>query len=96
MRDAPTPPQDVGAPRHPGRGGDGIDQNLIGAVAVEAEGTGDGRMTIKVTNQTKRRLKVVLPPGLVASGATGQFGGMGGMGGGMGGMGGGMGGMGMM
>jgi len=48
-------------------------------------------MTIKVTNQTNKRLKIVLPPSLIASGATGQFGG-GGMGGGGGGMGGGMGG----
>ncbi len=66
-----------------------------GAVSVDAEGTGDGRMTLKVTNQTNRKLKVVLPPGLVATGVSGQMGGMGGMGGGMGGMGGGgMGGMG--
>ncbi|MHC5540020.1 hypothetical protein ACYOEI_17515, partial [Singulisphaera rosea] len=56
-------------------------------LAVEAEGTGDGRMTLSLTNKTSRRLRVVLPPGLIASGATGQFGGMGGMGG----MGGGMG-----
>ena len=64
-------------------------------VSVQAEGTGDGRMTMSLTNRTKRKLRVVLPPGIVAQGATGQFGGMGGMGGGMGGMGGGMGGMGM-
>ncbi len=67
-------------------------------MSVETEGRGDGRMTISVTNRTKRQLRVVLPPGLIAQGATGQFGGMGGMGGGMGGMmggmGGGMGGMG--
>src|SRR4051794_12222868 len=72
-----------------------LDAARSGAVSVEAEATGAGRMTIRVTNQTNRRLKVVLPPGLVASGATGQMGGMGGFGGGgMGGMGGGMGGMG--
>ncbi|WP_406696570.1 hypothetical protein V5E97_36860 [Singulisphaera sp. Ch08] len=68
-----------------------------GDVSVDAEGSGDGRMTLSLTNKTKRKLRVVLPPGLIASGATGQFGGMGGMGGGMGGMGGmggGMGGMG--
>ncbi|WP_406697400.1 hypothetical protein V5E97_00940 [Singulisphaera sp. Ch08] len=63
-----------------------------GDVSVNAEGSGDGRMTLSLTNKTKRPLRVVLPPGLIASGATGQFGGMGGMGGG--GMGGGMGGMG--
>jgi hypothetical protein len=65
-----------------------------GQLGVRAEGTGDGRMTITVNNQTKRTLRVVLPAGLVATGASGQFGGMGGfgggMGGGMGGMGGGM------
>ncbi|MGB0070491.1 MAG: hypothetical protein WBQ11_20900 [Isosphaeraceae bacterium] len=74
-----------------------------GLVGVEASGRGDGRMTVSVTNNTKKQLRVVLPPGIIAQGATGQFGGMGGMGGmgggigGMGGMGGGMmGGMGGM
>ena len=61
---------------------------------MQAEGTGDGRISIAVTNKSDRQLNVVLPPGLVASGATGQFGG-GGFGGGGGGMGGGMGGGGM-
>jgi hypothetical protein len=77
-----------------------------GKLAASAEGTGDGKMILTLTNRTKTKLRVVLPPGLIASGATGQFGGgmgmmgggmgggMGGMGGGMGGMGGGMGGMG--
>jgi hypothetical protein len=70
-----------------------------GEISVHAEGIGDGRMTVSITNLSHRQLRVVLPPGLIASGATGQFGGMGGggmggMGGGMGGMGGGMGGMG--
>ena len=66
-----------------------------GLVSVRAEGIGDGRLTMSLTNRTRRRLRVVLPPGIVAQGATGQMGGMmGGMGGGMGGMGGGMGGMG--
>jgi hypothetical protein len=64
-----------------------------GDIAVEAQGLGDGRMTLSITNQTHRQLRVVLPPGLIASGATGQFGGMGGMGGMGGGMMGGMGGM---
>ena len=45
----------------------------------------DGRMTMTVTNRTRRQLRVVLPPGIIAQGATGQFGGMGGGGGGMGG-----------
>ena len=64
-----------------------------GRLSATAEGTGDGRMTLSLTNRTNQKLRVVLPPGLIASGATGQFGGMGmGMGGGMGMMGGGMGG----
>src|SRR4051794_39464892 len=72
-----------------------LDALHSGAVATDTEGTGDGNMAIRVVNQTNRKLRIILPPGLVASGATGQFGGMGGMGGGgMGGMGGGMGGMG--
>ena len=76
------------------------------ALKAEAEGTGDGSMVVAITNRSRKPLLVVLPPGLIAAGATGQFGGgfggmggMGGMGGGgMGGMvmgGGGMGGLGM-
>src|SRR5579883_1246928 len=84
---APTTDQDVSTL-------DLLDAVQKGFVAVKAEGTGDGRMTLSVTNRTKRALRVVLPPGIVAQSATGQFGGMGGMGGGMGGRGGGMGGMG--
>ncbi|WP_165066955.1 hypothetical protein [Paludisphaera rhizosphaerae] len=74
-----------------------LDAMRDGLVDVQAEGRGDGRMTVSVTNKSKRQLNVVLPPGLIAQGAAGQMGGMGGMGGGMGGMGGmggGMGGMG--
>jgi hypothetical protein len=54
-------------------------------VSVQAEGMGDGRMTMAVTNRTKRHLRVVLPIGTIAQGATGQFGGLGGLGGGFGG-----------
>jgi hypothetical protein len=84
------PPQTKDAPDTPAI-------NLLDAmrdhlVSVQAEGIGDGRMTMSLTNRTRKTLRVVLPPGIVAQGATGQFGGMGGMGGGMGGMGGGMGG----
>ena len=71
-----------------------LDAMRDGLVGVKAEGTGDGRMTLSLTNKSKRQLRIVLPPGIIAQGATGQFGGMGGMGGGgMGG--GGMGGGGM-
>jgi hypothetical protein len=74
---------------------DAMRENLV---SVQAEGIGDGRITMSVSNRTSRRLRVIMPPGIVAQSATGQFGGMGGgMGGmGMGGMGGGMGGMGGM
>jgi len=67
-----------------------------GQISAVARGKGDGQITLSLTNKTSTKLRVVLPPGLIVSGATGQFGGMGGMGGGMGGMGGGMGGMGGM
>ena len=44
-----------------------------GLVTVEAEGRGDGRMTMSITNNTRRQLRVVLPPGIIAQGATGQI-----------------------
>ena len=68
-----------------------------GELGVQAEGADGGAMTLAVTNRGRRPLRVVLPPGLIASGAAGQFGGGGFGGGGMGGGGmggGGMGGMG--
>src|SRR5262245_10556367 len=60
---------------------DGLRQ---GDLAARAEGSGDGRMVLSVTNRSSRSLRVVLPPGLIASGTTGQFGGggFGGLGGG--------------
>ena len=39
-----------------------------GSVSVQAEGRGDGRMTLSVTNNTRRQLRVVLPPGIIAQG----------------------------
>ena len=68
---------------------DGIDllkARQDGLISVQAKGRGDGRMTIAVTNRTRRPLRIVLSPGIIAQSATGQFGGMGGMGGGMGGV----------
>ena len=62
-----------------------LDAVRDGLVAVDAEGRADGRMTMTITNQTRRQLRVVLPPGIIAQGATGQFGGIGGGGGGLGG-----------
>ena len=38
-------------------------------------------MTMTITNKTRRQLRVVLPPGIIAQGVTGQFGGIGGGGG---------------
>ena len=71
-----------------------LDGLRSGTIEAKAVGTGDGRMNLTIRNKSGRRLRVVLPPGLIASGASGQFGGMGGGMGGMGGggMGGGMGG----
>src|SRR5262245_53784663 len=68
-----------------------LDAMRKGSVAVQAEGRSDGRITVSVTNRTRKPLRVVLPPGIIAQSATGQMGGMMGgmgMGGGMGGMGG--------
>jgi hypothetical protein len=59
-----------------------LDAVRDGLVAVDAEGRADGRMTMSITNKTRRQLRVVLPPGIIAQGATGQFGGIGGGGGG--------------
>ena len=56
-----------------------------GTRASRAEGTADGRVLITVTNKSKHPLNVVLPPGLIATGATGQFGAGGGGGGAIGG-----------
>ena len=53
-----------------------------GQLAVAAEGMGDGRIAVSVTNKTGHKVRVVLPPGLVAVGVSGQFGGAGGFGGG--------------
>jgi hypothetical protein len=49
--------------------------NLLDAVrkqlvSVQAEGRGDGRMTLTVTNHSRRQIRVILPPGLIAQGAT--------------------------
>ncbi|MFM7319747.1 MAG: hypothetical protein ACKO5E_22595, partial [bacterium] len=54
-----------------------LDAIRSGEVVARAEGTGDGRMRLTMQNNSKRKLRVILPPGLIASGASGQFGGMG-------------------
>ena len=43
-----------------------------GVLKVSGEGTGGDQMNLSVTNRSTERLRVVLPPGLLASGATGQ------------------------
>ncbi len=55
-----------------------------GALSVSAEGSGNGRMVLSVKNRRSTALRVVLPPGLLVAGASGQFGGggFGGAGGG--------------
>ena len=40
-----------------------LEASRQGLVSVQAEGRGDGRMTVSVTNRTKHQLRVVLPPG---------------------------------
>lgn len=44
-----------------------------GALEVEARGAGSDRVELRLRNQSNRRLHVVIPPGLVASSASGQF-----------------------
>ncbi|MFM7127888.1 MAG: hypothetical protein ACKO0V_00845, partial [bacterium] len=48
-----------------------FDAMKSGEVVAHAEGTGDGRMRLTMQNNSKRKLRVILPPGLIASGASG-------------------------
>jgi hypothetical protein len=57
-----------------------LDARKAGDLKVEARGAGQDRVKLTLTNTTAKRLKVVLPPGLVASSAAAQ--GRGGGGGG--------------
>ena len=43
-----------------------------GDLAVQVRGQGSGNVKVSLRNSSTRRLQVVLPPGLVAAGATGQ------------------------
>jgi len=49
------------------------DGERTGQIAVKAEGLGDGRMAVSVENKSRKRLRVILPPSLVAVGATGAL-----------------------
>jgi hypothetical protein len=57
-----------------------LDARKAGDLKIEARGSGQDRVKITLTNKSAQRLKVVLPPGLVASSAVAQ--GRGGGGGG--------------
>jgi hypothetical protein len=58
-----------------------LDARQAGDIDLEVRGHGQDRVRIAIRNTSKKRLNVVLPPGLVAASATGQ-GGRGGAGGG--------------
>jgi hypothetical protein len=51
-----------------------LDAHKSGDLTVDARGAGQDRVKITLKNTSARRLKVVIPPGLVASSATGQGG----------------------
>jgi len=49
-----------------------LDAKKAGDLAVELRGRGQSAVSMTIKNTSSRRLNVVLPPGLVASGAVGQ------------------------
>lgn len=55
-----------------------LDASKAGDLALEVRGSGQDRVRIALRNTSSKRLNVVIPPGLVASSATGQPGGRGG------------------
>jgi len=59
-----------------------LDAEKAGTISVEVRGQGQDRVRVAIRNTSAKRLNVVLPPGLVASSATGQPGGGAGGGGG--------------
>ncbi|QDV36488.1 hypothetical protein [Tautonia plasticadhaerens] len=66
----------IGLPPSPELLGETIDilrAQRSGDLAVEARGAGNDRVRLRIKNTSDRRLHVVLPPGLVASAASGQF-----------------------
>jgi len=69
----------AGEPREPVPGDEAqsetvkvLDAEKAGRLAVEVRGHGQDRVRVTLKNTSDRRLNVVLPPGLVASSATGQ------------------------
>ncbi len=55
-----------------------LDARKAGDLSVDARGAGQDRVKMTIKNTSGKRLKVVLPPGLVASSAAAQAGGRGG------------------
>ncbi len=49
-----------------------LDARDRGLIRVDARGAGQERVTLALANQSDRRLRVILPPGLVAANATAQ------------------------
>ncbi len=60
-----------------------MDAARRGQATVTAEGRGDGTLLVTVVNRTRNPLRVVLPSGLAATGASGRYGVLGGLGGGV-------------
>ena len=58
-----------------------LDAEKAGTLGVEVRGAGQESVRVLLKNQSSRKLRVILPPGLVASNAVGQPGGGGGGGG---------------
>lgn len=55
-----------------------LDARNSGAIDLTVRGQGDDQVRVTLKNTSKKRLRVVLPPGLVASSAAGQPGALGG------------------
>ena len=75
----------AGEPTEPTPGSDApsatvrvLDGQKSGDLTVEARGRGQSQVHLTIRNTSKRRLNVILPPGLVASSAVGQGAGAGG------------------
>ncbi len=58
-----------------------LEASKAGDLTLEARGNGQDRVRLALQNKSTKRLKVVIPPGLVASSSVGQPGGGGGRGG---------------
>jgi len=77
--------QAVAEPEAPAPSADAVNETVgileaskAGDLVVEARGSGQDRVRLALQNNSSKRLKVVIPPGLVASSAIGQGGARGG------------------